>query len=211
MTTLTLQPAAAAGIDTYTQQGNPNTNYGSNATIEIRGWEGVRSNGLIKFDLAGIPAGAEIISATLSLFGQGGGSDGTLNIFRILAANPGWTEGGATWNYANSANETRWAGDAASTALTRRWDALILFSTGSDWIAWVTRDAETASGGGGCGGSGSDWTATFEPVDAWVTVVNGCVTDVTWKQDAVSSERTTAMVSGVLLGAAMQQTVYGGT
>ena len=99
---------------------------------------------------------------------------------------------------------------AASTALTRRWDALILFSTGSDWIAWVTRDAETASGGGGCGGSAQDWTATFEAVDAWVTVVNGCVTEITWKQEAVSSARVTTMVAGAISGAAMQQTVYGG-
>jgi len=118
MTTLTLQPAAAAGIDTSVQEGNADTNYGTDAQIDVLGFASVRSNGLLKFDLSGIPAGAEIISATLSLFGLGGGSNGTLNIFRILAANSGWTEDGATWNYANSANETRWAGDAASNGGT---------------------------------------------------------------------------------------------
>ncbi|MFA5053316.1 MAG: DNRLRE domain-containing protein [Parcubacteria group bacterium] len=108
----TLQPDAAAGVDTFIAgDTSANTNYGTNAAIQIRNnakWQ----NGLIKFDLSGIPAGSTIFSATLSLWTSTQRADtGTITAYRILAANSAWTEAGATWNYA-VATATRWAGDA---------------------------------------------------------------------------------------------------
>lgn len=109
-------------------------------------------------------------------------------------------------NVEPSAGET--INSASSTTLSSQWDAMVLFSTGEDWIAWLTSDA--GSGGGGCGSGAADWTATFEAVDAYVTVENGCVTEITWKSTAIASNQETAIIAGILMGAAMADTVYGG-
>lgn len=111
MTIRTLQPDAAAGIDTYVGLLSPDTNSDTAEFLGVRGWPTTKENALIKFDLSGL-AGATIISATLSLYGLGSGSSGTFDIYRILAANSTWTKAGATWNHTDGANH--WAGDAGS-------------------------------------------------------------------------------------------------
>lgn len=112
--TLTIQPSAVAGIDTYLSRGAVDTNYGTGVTMAIRNIATTSARvTLIKFDLSGLPVGAVIISRTLYLYlgiAQSGGSvDATIH--RILDANSAWTEAGATWNYA-VASSIRWAGDA---------------------------------------------------------------------------------------------------
>jgi hypothetical protein len=69
----------------------------------------MRGNGLLKFDLSGIPGGATIDSATLYLYGVVAGN-GTFDIYRILPANGTWTEAEAMWNY-QADNSFRWVGD----------------------------------------------------------------------------------------------------
>lgn len=107
----TLQPAAAAGVDTCICGGaSADNNYGTNAVLYVRSSEPWRS--LIKFDLSGIPAGSTIFSATLSLWtAQQRAGTGTVTAYRILPANSAWTEAGATWNHAVH-NTSHWAGDA---------------------------------------------------------------------------------------------------
>jgi len=111
--TLTLQPGAADGIDTFVYGGNADTNYGAEINIYLHGNDAaVRFRGLLKFDLSGIPVGAIVGSATLTLTPYAGSIAGSyLRAWRILPANSAWTEFGATWNYA-LASATRWAGDA---------------------------------------------------------------------------------------------------
>lgn len=109
--TLTLQPDAAAGQDTYTQDNDPNKNNASATTMVLYDQGDLHTYGLLKFGLSSIPSGATVTSAMLSMF---------LNknipvirstwVYSILAANSSWTEAGATWNYA-VASVTRWAGD----------------------------------------------------------------------------------------------------
>ena len=113
MTTLTLQPDATDGIDTYVYEASANANFGTGVTLSLIGFAALRQRVLIKFDLSSIPAGATIDSATLTLYGQGSGADNTpLAVHRILAASGSWTEAGATWNFQDGV--ARWAGDAAS-------------------------------------------------------------------------------------------------
>ncbi len=113
--TLTLQPSAADGIDTFTASWAADTNYAASIAIYLHS-NAITTNcrGLVKFDLSGIPVGATITSAMLTLTPYAGNVGGTtLQVARILPANNAWTESGATWNYAVSA-ATRWAGDVGN-------------------------------------------------------------------------------------------------
>lgn len=111
--TLTSQPDETAATDTYVDEALPTTNLASNAAISANGTAGSRRIALLKFDLSAL-TGKLILAATLYLHNiTTVGSNQSLPLFAILAANSGWTEAGATWNYA-LASTTRWAGDAAS-------------------------------------------------------------------------------------------------
>jgi len=105
--TLTLQPSAAVGIDNFLQSANPDTNAGTNVSIFIR----TNRVGLLKFTgISAIPAGASIVSATLSLTASVTAAlNDTVYINRILVANTSWTELGSTWNHTDGVS--RWAGD----------------------------------------------------------------------------------------------------
>lgn len=111
--TLTLQPDATAGLDTWVVESPADSNNGTDANLWVRGAAGVRRNSFIKFDVSSI-AGATVDSATLSLWNAETRPSGQVVVFHsILAANSAWTEGGATWDYA-VASTTRWAGDSGA-------------------------------------------------------------------------------------------------
>lgn len=116
MTTLTLQPDATAGIDTYVTSGTPTQNNATSSTLSMRSGSQTRT-AFMKFDLSTIPAGSVILSATLYLWNATQFTN-IITFARILAANSGWTEAGATWEYANSATSLRWAGDTGADAGT---------------------------------------------------------------------------------------------
>ena len=67
---------------------------------------------LVRFDLASLPAGAQIQSASLSLYldNKSGSNNVTLNLYPL--ARP-WTESQATWNRATSSQNWTQAGAAA--------------------------------------------------------------------------------------------------
>jgi hypothetical protein len=68
---------------------------------------------LIKWNFSGLPAGAILTGATLSLWNDaaGGAGDAVHTIHAILPANSAWTEADANWDWAVN-GVTRWAGDA---------------------------------------------------------------------------------------------------
>lgn len=112
MTELIIQPDETTSQDTYLSQGSKDTAYGSNTTLLFRQWNSVGEAmiPLIKFDLTGLPAGAIVSAASLSVTLSATASRTTSPTWRrILPANSGWVEG-ATWNYANPTG-LRWAGD----------------------------------------------------------------------------------------------------
>lgn len=110
MTTLTLQPDAAAGNDTWLWSSTANTSYANDSVMYALG-SSARS--IVKFTgLVAIPGGAVISAGTLSLWPSVTLPSSTLTISRVLSANSGWVAG-ATHNYANPTS-IRWAGDVGA-------------------------------------------------------------------------------------------------
>ncbi len=132
--TLTLQPGASDGIDTNLMPSSPNTNYGTNTEwyIYTDGNEpSYISLGLAKFDLSTL-TGTTISSATLTLYQSRGDYTAPIKMSRILAANSGWTESGATWNTINGS--TAWAGSAGARTLGTDYSSTLLYNGTVDTV-----------------------------------------------------------------------------
>jgi len=103
--TITLQPGAADGVDSYISQPNSGTNYGSATRMYVAHGEtdGLRERGLVKFDYAGIPKGSRIDEMQMTLYVSAVTAD-TVYAYRILVS---WTESGVTWYSRDGTNN--WA------------------------------------------------------------------------------------------------------
>ena len=117
--TLTLQPDAAAGIDTELLSLYPTINRGTSATISIGEANDAADimRVLIKFDLSSLPDNATLTTNTLSLYCLTDYSENarTVRVFRQkrawLEGTQGWGTGtGATWNKYDTTNDWQTAG-----------------------------------------------------------------------------------------------------
>ena len=91
--------------DTYVRASDPSVAHGLETTFDVHG--GASSYGcgtgpaagLLRFNLAGIPAGATITAATLKLTSKTGFAfDGDPDHYAIFLANDSWSESTVTWN-----------------------------------------------------------------------------------------------------------------
>lgn len=98
-----------AGVtDTWINYYDPNLNFNNETKLNVHGTEDIKT--LIRFDLSSIPAGAKIISATLSLYNyshSASASGGTLSAY---SASKPWIESQATWNICSTGNSWAAAG-----------------------------------------------------------------------------------------------------
>ena len=105
--TITLQPAAAAGKDALLSDLSSTTNYGNHIDFASIAWTNggtpVTGRSLVEFDLSGIPAGAIINSAKLSLYAYNSPSNGShsslsgSNESLIQRVTSSWAENTVTW------------------------------------------------------------------------------------------------------------------
>lgn len=98
--TVSIQPDAAAGLDTYILSSTPTTNYGTSAELAVGESNAADSKArtLITFDLTGLPYDMDVMSATLTLTVSSSAlasNSGTLQVFGVYAD---WQEASATWN-----------------------------------------------------------------------------------------------------------------
>ena len=109
--TLSLQPNATAGLDTFLSSLAATTNTSGQTNIyvgeDITGTEIYRS--LIKFDLSTVPASASVSSAILSLYASVDFSS-TASTFRVYRQKRAWVEAQATWNIYATGNSWQTAG-----------------------------------------------------------------------------------------------------
>jgi hypothetical protein len=88
------------------------------------------------------------------------------------------------------------------------WDPSVIPNSADgalDQLAERVDDLESDLGALICGATG-----TAETTDAWLIVENGLVVEIVYK-NTLNSAKTTAMIVGVLMGAAMAETAYGGS
>jgi peptidoglycan/xylan/chitin deacetylase (PgdA/CDA1 family) len=107
--------------DTFIEAVNANANYGSanSLTLSTRGYEQNRS--LVRFDIQGIPANAQIVKATLDLYTTYRGS-GTI-CFAAYNLKRSWSENAATWNVATT--DVAWGQPGANDTTTDRADTYL--------------------------------------------------------------------------------------
>ncbi len=128
--TRNFQPSA---IDSWLDQKNPTTNYGSTATMTVVSYQtGPNSrNGrsVVQFDISLIPQGSTVSSATLSLYAST--VPATTETYYAHRVTTSWAEGTVTWN-------TPWTaagGDYAASTVTATTPGAV------GWMNWdVTSD-----------------------------------------------------------------------
>jgi Tfp pilus assembly protein PilX len=142
--TYTLQPNAAAGIDTYIDIGNKND--GSFNTMWVSPGYDLT---LLKFDLSAFPAGSVPLAATLSLYRTGGATgSGTLSMQRLRS---NWVEGtganspqdGVNWSTSDGSTPWTPGGDFHPVAVssipyvsgTNFWDAFDVTDLVMAWLS----------------------------------------------------------------------------
>ncbi len=128
--TLIIQPSA---IDTWIDDDNPITNFGTNNNIDIRSDTPVRRV-IMKFDFSSIPTGATIVGATLSLYNHtdAAGSPTGRTYWANRVTEIGWVETEATWNEYSSGNS--WSAGGGDFTTTDRSSAIV--PTAGNWMDW---------------------------------------------------------------------------
>ena len=100
-------------IDSYVDQDNASSNFGSSALMKVRAQLtvlgiGGNARALIRFALPSIPASCSVTDVRLRVYASASAGSRTLEALRVNAS---WTEGGVTWN-----NQPATTGTAATTA-----------------------------------------------------------------------------------------------
>ncbi len=135
MSTLTLQPTVPDNLDNMLSRENPNTNYGTNNTLQA-GTDNTLlgdtvTRFLVGFDVSSIQSGSVINSATLTFKLTGAGARPGPTIFTASRVTREWTHSGSTWNkYDGTNNWTTPGGDYTATgAVTASVGAPVAGST----------------------------------------------------------------------------------
>lgn len=81
--------------DTYLDEAAPDGNFGARVDVRVGGRpEGARV-GLLRFDLAGLPAGVEVLTARVGLHQESKTGPGTISVHRVTRE---WDERRVTWS-----------------------------------------------------------------------------------------------------------------
>ena len=134
---VTLQLGTDPGADTLIDSFYPR-NYGGADYLQVNGDPGWLQRPLLRFDLAGIPARASVLSARLELSLMSVAAPGTATVHRVARSwvegtqNGGGTADGATWaTYDGTNNWTSAGGDFNASAV-----AETAIDSSDTWVAW---------------------------------------------------------------------------
>jgi hypothetical protein len=124
-------PGTGVSNDSYTQQASPNATAGTATTISISPLTNNRRYGWLMFNLAacGIPAGAQVDSATLSVRVTTAATGRTITVTEATST---WTEGAVTWNTNPSVAGTATGTFSAATTGAKTVD---VSADVADWIS----------------------------------------------------------------------------
>jgi hypothetical protein len=117
VSTLVLQPGAAAGVDAYIWESNSNRNYGDSGETWVATGNNNEALALFRFDLDAIPANSRIINATLSVHHRNGNDPNVPVTAHRISRD--WEEDEASWNRRTSGdNWTSPGGDYDSAVVS---------------------------------------------------------------------------------------------
>ncbi len=101
-----------ADQDTWIDERNPGSNYGTAVDLKVRSASGNNRRALYHFDLAAIPANANVVAATI-YFWVNNSSGAPVFLHPVTG---GWSENGATWSNIAAAFNPTPAGSITATA-----------------------------------------------------------------------------------------------
>jgi hypothetical protein len=105
-----------ATADTYVDEDNPSSNYGTTTSLKLWGDGGHLKRFYVNFTLPALPAGCSVTSATLTLTRSSSVTNGTLAAYRTATS---WTETGLDWSpQPATAGAAATASSAATTSFT---------------------------------------------------------------------------------------------
>jgi hypothetical protein len=87
----------SAAADTYVYRSYPETNYGNETSLAVGGGSAQREI-FLRFDVAGLPAGATVTRVELTLTCSNGSVESGGTIRKFTPSNPDWSETQPTWN-----------------------------------------------------------------------------------------------------------------
>jgi len=171
-----------ASEDSYLDQANPSTNYGTDTELKCKSYTASNSQRFVlTFDLSGIPSNAIITSAILTLIPTTtSGDDRTISAHRVTDT---WTEGPVTW--ANTATDfdatatstsfLEWTGSLPASALWTVTTDVQDFVDGVEInYGWLLKDnSEDASQSSWFFGSDENLTSSNRPKLTVVYIVPG--------------------------------------
>lgn len=101
-----------SAADSTLKSGAPNSNFGDDTVMDLND----ARDGIIRFDLSTIPAGATVTSATLTLQAVSVGSGSAIKNYGVHRVLVDWQESTVTWNSPGSTADVHFA--ASPTSLT---------------------------------------------------------------------------------------------
>ena len=132
-----LQPAATTGKDAYIKQEKPDELRGGDSELRVKNESGKLMRSLLQFDLSGLPSGAVVTSATLSLYVKdANGGAYTINAHQVTNA---WNEPQVTWNARDKAAKVLWTnpgGDYNSAVVS----SAVVDDTKNVWRTWRSHE-----------------------------------------------------------------------
>jgi N-acetylglucosamine-6-sulfatase len=159
-TCLTIQRGVSGTVaDTAVNGAKPGTTYGAATNLQSGTVSGSTIRTLVRFDLASVPLGAQVMSSTVTLT-RTTSSLGTIDAKRVTAP---WVEGTVTWqsfasafdgaihaSFSNGAPATALALSFDLTSLTQDWvagtypnEGFVLSQTGGTTTAWSSSETPT--------------------------------------------------------------------
>jgi hypothetical protein len=127
---LIINPSTA---DSYIVSGSPNSNYGSDANLDVSAAIASKRRAILKFDFSALPVGAVITFATLSLYLYGVSNQAQGRTYWAYeVTQEGWTEAGVTWNKYDGTN--LWT--AAGSDFTTTDGASLTMPADGNWCDW---------------------------------------------------------------------------
>jgi hypothetical protein len=147
--TITLQQGKSGYLgtsDTYLYAYEPDRNYGLEGSLKLRSGT---HHPLVRFDLSSLPAGAEVLTATLELYAYDAdrGSAVDVEIYQVLRP---WVETEATWSGPRAGES--WVGAGCADPGTDRSEAPSTAQTLDAAGRWYRFDVSSAVWGWAAGG-----------------------------------------------------------